>query len=108
MKSPPASKKAVYCLRALCLLHILNVLRISHGGRHKALPQVQLEPSKLLDQVCLWQTPQALQVVADKLLKACLSIAPGHSPLHVQYVWDADVPWQLLLLFEAGGGLCEA
>ena len=35
------------------------------------------------------------------------SIAPGHLPLHVQYVWDADVPWQLLLLFEVGCGLCE-
>ena len=27
--------------------------------------------------------------------------------LHVQYVWDADMPWQLLLPFEVGCGLCE-
>ncbi len=34
-----------------------------------------------------------MPVVADKLLEACLCIAPGHLPLHVQYVWDADMPW---------------
>ena len=40
-------------------------------------------------------------------MKTRLCITPGHLALHVQYVWDADMPWQLLLLVEVGYCLCE-
>ncbi len=40
-------------------------------------------------------------------MKTRLCITPGYLALHVQYVWDADMPWQLLLLVEVGYCLCE-
>ncbi len=52
-------------------------LYIPHASGHKSLPQVQLEVCELFYQICLCQLPQGLQVVTNKLLKACLCIAPG-------------------------------
>ena len=68
---------------------------------------MELELMEFLEQCWLWQLCQPLQVVADKGLEACLCIAPGHVPLHVQHVWDTDMPRQQLLLLELVCRLCE-
>ena len=47
-------------------------------------------------------------MVGNILLKACLCITPGHLSLHVQHVWNADMPWQLLLSLELLGCLLKA
>ena len=47
-------------------------------------------------------------MVGNILLKACLCITPGHLSLHVQHVWNADMPWQLLLSLELLGCLLQA